>query len=126
MPVLPWDEHDEGATIANFANGYCYVSSFHVSQKDMFESVKRVTGTTDAHWTISYESHVDRLERARQIFATGNRMGYGLMMYTTVMSQGGDGNAQDKSDNEALGLPQEVLDEWTKVGVDLGRSGVKY
>lgn len=48
LKLLPEDENDKEPAIENWANGAFYVSSFLVSQKDMFESVKRVTGTTEA------------------------------------------------------------------------------
>jgi hypothetical protein len=51
LKELPDEETDWSPTLSQFRNGSIYISSFRLSQGDMFESVKRVTGTTDADWT---------------------------------------------------------------------------
>lgn len=50
------DEADASPTLSQFWNGNVHVSSFRVTQRDVFESVKCVTGTTDKDWTITHES----------------------------------------------------------------------
>jgi len=47
LKELPYDETDRSPTLSQFRNDSIYISSFRVSQRDMFESVKRVTGTTE-------------------------------------------------------------------------------
>ena len=112
--------------MSQFEDKTCYISSFCVSQKDMFESIKRVTGTTDNDWKISHEEHVERFERAKALLASGERRAVGMMMYTRIMYPDGDGDSEAKSSNKLLGLPQEDLDEFTKLGVEAGKSGKKY
>ncbi|KAI1009942.1 hypothetical protein LB503_011507 [Fusarium chuoi] len=48
LKELPDDEHDNSLTVSSFLNRAVYLNSFVVSQKDLFESVKRVTGTSDS------------------------------------------------------------------------------
>jgi len=52
--------------------------SFRASQRDMFESVKRITGTTDVDWTISYKSVKQRW--------LGRLAAGGLECYSKVVS----------------------------------------
>lgn len=47
LKELPEDEHDTSPTLSRLRNQCVYSSSFRVSQRDMFESVKRATKTTD-------------------------------------------------------------------------------
>ena len=122
LPVLPQDAEDKSVTLSRFFNGTAYISSFDVSQKDMFESVKRVTGTSDGDWAISHESAADRTAAGQELMAKGDRRGFGMIMYTRVMDARGDGDASAKSDNAALGLPREDLDEWTRAAIVIGRN----
>ncbi|KAK4212227.1 hypothetical protein QBC37DRAFT_388956 [Rhypophila decipiens] len=55
LKILPEDETDKSPVRAQYRNKPVYVSSFLVSQRDMFESVKRVTGTVDEDWKITSE-----------------------------------------------------------------------
>ena len=50
----PNDETDRSPTLSQSRNGSIYISNFRLSQRDMFESMKRVTGTTDANWIITH------------------------------------------------------------------------
>ncbi|KAF4618135.1 hypothetical protein G7Y89_g14973 [Cudoniella acicularis] len=51
--ILPDDEDDTSeAILSRFKNKRCYMSSFLISQKDMWESVMRVTGTGESDWKI--------------------------------------------------------------------------
>ncbi|KAL9605860.1 MAG: hypothetical protein Q9179_000970 [Wetmoreana sp. 5 TL-2023] len=98
LKELPDDETDGSPTLSQFRNGSIYISSFRVSQRDMFESVKRVTGTTD----------------------TDSKITYGRMFFPT-----GDGDYQSSLGlhNDLLGLPAEDLDEFTAIGVRIGENG---
>ncbi|KAL8740030.1 MAG: hypothetical protein Q9190_007221 [Brigantiaea leucoxantha] len=56
LKEIPDDETDQSPTLSQFRNGTIYISNFRLNQRDMFDSVKRITGTTDADWTITCES----------------------------------------------------------------------
>lgn len=111
--------------IENWANGTFYISSFLVSQRDMFESVKRVTGTTDAEWKITYESSEERYKKAVQDLHDGELNGFVRVLYTRVFypNGGGDYETSKGLQNEMLGLPTEDLDEATREAIRLALSG---
>ncbi|PYI00055.1 NAD(P)-binding protein [Aspergillus ellipticus CBS 707.79] len=117
---LPEDENDESLTLSMFLNKGVYVKSFVVSQKDMFESVKRVTGTTDADWTVTREDTKKRYEDGLAQVRVGNMAGFGKMLYARAFyPEEVSNDLSAKAQNGLLGLPVESLDEATKVGVEL-------
>lgn len=125
LKLLPEDENDKDPAIDNWANGTVYISSFLVSQKDMFESVKRVTGTTEAEWKITYEGSEERYKKAVQDLHDGDRNGFVRLLYTRVFypNGGGDYETSKGLQNEILGLPEEDLDEATREAIRLALNG---
>lgn len=123
---LPDDELDNTSTISNWDNDVFYISSFLVSQLDMFESVKRVTGTTDSDWIISHESSAERYKEGVEAMKKGDLKGFVRFMYTRMFfpSGGGDYESGKGLQNAILGLPKEDLDEATKQGIQRGLEGV--
>ncbi|KAL9114980.1 MAG: hypothetical protein Q9227_001223 [Pyrenula ochraceoflavens] len=119
LPILPKDENDTSVTLDSFRNKSCYVSSFFISQKDMFESVLRVTGDKREDWTIKYEPSNERFERGKEIMKTGDRSGFGMLLYARVLYPDGSGDFNDKLDNDKLGLPKDDLDEMTKLSLTM-------
>ncbi|KAJ6786013.1 hypothetical protein PWT90_02993 [Aphanocladium album] len=122
---LPDGEEDGSTTLAQFENTTAYVRSFRVTQKDMFESVKRVTRTGDADWTITYESSRANFEDGMTKVKAGDFTTFTKMLYSRVWM---DNNADlegrvGKLHNEALGLPIEDLDEATAEAVRLALAG---
>lgn len=81
LPVLPGDSDDESTTLAKFTNKHCHISSFRVSQRDMFNSVLRVTGTRESDWNITHEDVVARWKRGVEMFQQGNSVGFAMAMY---------------------------------------------
>jgi hypothetical protein len=120
LPELPRDENDKSPTVSQFADGLVYISSFFISQKDMYESVKRVTGTTDADWKVSYEGSETRYKDGIEAMKKGDMRGFGKMLYARVFF--GDGDYTPKLNNKLLGLPEENLDERTKVAVRMAEN----
>ncbi|CAG7994535.1 unnamed protein product [Penicillium salamii] len=119
LDELPADENDESLTLSSFFNKGVYVNSFVVSQKDMFQSVKRVTGTTDADWTITHEDTKKRYEEGLAQVKTGNMAGFSKLLFARGFFPDDASDFSAKAQNELLGLPDENLDESTKVGIDL-------
>lgn len=116
---LPEDENDKSLTLSSFLNKGVYTKSFLVSQNDMFESVKRVTGTTDTDWTITQEDTKKRYEDGLAQVKVGNMAGFSKMLYARAFYPDGSNDLSAKTQNELLELPDENLDESTKVGIDL-------
>jgi hypothetical protein len=125
---LPEDENDQSPTVSTWRNKPLYISSFLISQKDMFESWKRVTGDKDEDWTIDYEPTTQRYKKGLDLLQQGNRVGYAMAMYSRVFYPDGDGDYENKHGlaNSVLGLPKESLDECTKVAVKMLDSGWSY
>lgn len=112
---LPIDSKGEGACINDYKNSFVYVNSFTVSQKDMFESVLRVTATKTEDWKINKEPCEERYAAGKKRFLSGDRVGFGICLYTRLFFNDGAGDFEAKGlANEALGLPKENIDEATE------------
>ncbi|GMG16375.1 unnamed protein product [Aspergillus oryzae] len=90
-----------------------------VAKNDMFESVKRVTGTIDADWTITHEDTKKRYEDGLALMKLGNMAGFGKMLYARAFYPDHPNDLSKKAQNDLLGLPDESLDEATKVGINM-------
>ncbi|KAL2846388.1 hypothetical protein BJY01DRAFT_213480 [Aspergillus pseudoustus] len=125
LKILPDDENDSEATLARYTNGCVYVSSFRLTQGEMFESVKRVTGTTDEDWTITRGSVRDRFLEGQEGLKVHNWKVFTKMLYSRMFFANGDGDYESRRelDNAVLGLPVEDLDEATREGIRMGLSG---
>lgn len=124
LPVSPDGKQDGGLTLSAYRNRMIFVSSFAVSQKEMFESVKRVTKTADEQWKITYVPANERFEEARERMMKGDRLAFGRVLYTRYFFE--DAGLFEKShglDNERLGLANENLDAATEDAVALMEKG---
>ncbi|KAF1993555.1 NAD(P)-binding protein [Amniculicola lignicola CBS 123094] len=126
LPVFPEDENDKALTISSYKQKFVYISSFGVTQHEMFDSVKRVTGTDDSAWAFSSVPSKQRFEENKAKMIAGDRMGFLYMLYTRVFFPGEDAAYYENThelDNEKLGLPKEDLDTFTKKAVELSERG---
>ncbi|KAJ5494354.1 hypothetical protein N7463_010441 [Penicillium fimorum] len=119
LKELPDDESDKSLTLSGFLNKGVYIKSFVLSQNDMFESVKHVTGTTDADWTVTHEASKKRYEDGLAQVRGGNMAGFGKLLYARAFYPNDSSEFSAKAQNELLGLPEESLEEATKAGVDM-------
>ncbi|KAK9365444.1 hypothetical protein V1509DRAFT_667149 [Lipomyces kononenkoae] len=128
LKVLPENEHDQSLTVSRWLNKPVFISSFLLSQKDMFESWKRVTGDKEDDWTIEYEPTLERHQRGLERVKNGDRSGFVEAMYSRVFFPNGDGDFEHKYGlaNTILGLPTEGLDEQTKNAKDMVDRGHNY
>ena len=119
LKVLPDDEHDQSPTLSQYKNQFVRISSFNVSQKDMLDSVMRVTNTTVSEWKISHEPSVERYKNGVEQMRKGNFIGFAQLMYTRVFYQDGSGDFETSKglQNDILNLPKEDIDEWTKIAL---------
>ena len=119
LKIAPDDGKDGAPTLAQFRDSAVYISSFRVTQREMFESVKRVTGTTDADWRITNETSVQRWEDSMARIKDGNFSFFTKMLYSRYWFPNGDADHESSRGlhNEVLGLPAEDLDEWTATAV---------
>ncbi|OAR04801.1 hypothetical protein LLEC1_03247 [Akanthomyces lecanii] len=120
LKELPDDESDADPTLSGFCNRPIYISSFLLSQNDMFKSWKRVTGDKGEDWSVEQEDSKERFNRRVAMMKTETartvRIGAGMASFVRMFSAGGDGNyeSQHQLHNDSLGLPKESLDERAK------------
>ncbi|KAK4999461.1 hypothetical protein LTR66_001518 [Elasticomyces elasticus] len=118
---LPIHAEDQGKDrcLDRFRDGLVYVSRFTVSQKDMLDSVLRVTQTSLNDWRVTHEPVQERFHKGIEALQKGDRMGFARMMYSRVFYPDGNGNFEKTRGtiNELLGLPQEDIDEATKAAI---------
>ena len=126
LKELPEDASDKSPAVANWSNKPLYVSSFFLSQKDMFETWKRVSGDTDKDWTIDREGTMARYNRGLEEGLKGNQRAFAIARFVRAFFPAGDTNYQDKLDNEALGLLEEDLDARTKVAMEMMADNYSY
>lgn len=122
LPIKPEGGNSERC-LEHFQNKVVYVNSFTVSQRDMFDSVLRVTGDKFEDWTINKEPARERYASAVKALQGGERMAYVRMMYTRVFFDDGTGDFETRrgTANQILQLPKESLDEATIRAIE--RSG---
>ncbi|KAJ5123126.1 NAD(P)-binding protein [Penicillium atrosanguineum] len=124
LKEIPDHEADSSPTLSQFANSSVYISSFRVNQLDMFESVKRVTGTTDKDWTITNESAEQRWREAHAAVQQGNFREFPRQLYSRMFFPTADGDYQSRRElhNKSLDLPVESLDEYTAIAIKMAEN----
>jgi hypothetical protein len=110
-------------SLSDWKNKAVFISSFRVNQLDMFNSVLRVTGTEEADWKVTHEGSKERFGRGVELLKQGKLQGFGMKLYTRAFFADGRADLTHLLDNEKLGLPEESLDDATKVAVDYALSG---
>jgi len=117
---LPITKEQGSACLEDYKNSSIYVFSFCLSQRDMFASVLRVTGDKESDWTIEHEGHQERYNAGLVAMKGGDMTGFAIVMYTRVLfpDEGGAFEKTRELANLALGLPEDDLDEATKMAVD--------
>jgi hypothetical protein len=89
---------------------------------EMFESVKRVTRTSDEDWNITHESSEERWKDGFAAVMKGNFGQFTKMLYSRMYFRNGGGD-YEPLDNKSLSLPVEDLDQYTAIGVHMGENG---
>ena len=126
--LLSLPESGAYPSIADWKNKPLYLSSFRVNQREMLDSVQRVTNTTDRDWSIKHESSTQRYKDAVAELQDGQFLGLVTAMYTRTFfpNGGGDFESTVGTANKALGLPAEDLDQATMRAVRLVEDGYGY
>lgn len=96
------------------------MSSFAVNQKDILDSILRVTGTTGGDWTVTKEPARERYATGLKEMGEGKRVGFAKMMYTRVFYADGYGDTESAKGNinRLLALPKDDLDEATERAIE--------
>lgn len=130
LKELPEDMNDKSLTVNTWRNKPLVISSFLVSQRDMFESWKRVSGDKDSDWIIEKEPSKERYQKGVEAMKSAQdpmsaRMGAATASFVRVFypNGGGDYESTRGLDNAKLGLPKEDLDECTAVAKGMVEQG---
>lgn len=128
LKELPEDENDKSPTISQWRNKPLYISSFRTCQREILDSIQRVTGQSDKDWTIEFEKSDARQKRGLELLKQGDHSGFVLAMYARTFFPNGDADTETKRGlaNDALGLPKEDQDEASNRAIEMVQSGWKY
>lgn len=128
LRILPDNADDKTPVLSQFKNKTVYISSFLLNQRDMFDSVLRVTGDSEKDWTIKHEDVKERYKNGVEKMQKGNMFGFAEALYARIFYPDGCGDyeSKEKLHNKILGLPKEDLDEYTKIGIGMAKSQDTY
>ncbi|KAJ9504350.1 hypothetical protein H2202_000406 [Exophiala xenobiotica] len=103
----------------DYRNREIYIKSFLVSQQDLLDSVQRVTNTTPEDWKVTKRDVQEYMDEGTSLMQQGDFMnGLFKVLFACLYTPALGGNYDDKVANNALGLPQEELDEEIKKAVE--------
>jgi hypothetical protein len=107
------------AELAQYKNKSYYISSFELSQRDIFEAVKRTTGTTDSDWAITEKdaNEIIRESEIKIMDGDGYAEWYRLfvMFFQGIQGSNYEGKVVDLRE---YGLLNEDLDTVVKRAID--------
>jgi len=104
----------EEEVLKRYENKLVFVNSFNVSQREIFESVLKATGTNEEDWKVGSESVDDKIQAGKDAVKAGNFLGAVNILYGATMKEGLGNAYNDELANERLGLPKEDLHELVK------------
>jgi hypothetical protein len=122
--ALPLHSDNGSPCLNDYKNKPVYISSFNVSQRDMLESVERVTGEK---WEVKYQPVKERYAEGVKEFQSGNMIGFTKLLYARPFYPDGSGEYEKTYglQNDVLGLPKEDLDEYTKIAVEMAKKSIE-
>ncbi|KAI0385561.1 NAD(P)-binding protein [Hypomontagnella monticulosa] len=126
LPVTP--EKEGAPSLSDYKNKFIFVSSFCLTQKEMFAEVLRVSGTKESDWTIKYESSAERFQEAQKRLFGGDQTAFPQLLYSRNFFKDGPGNFEARRGlaNDILGLPKDDLEKETKIAIERAEQGLKY
>jgi hypothetical protein len=112
-------------SLEQFRSRHVYISSFTISQKDMLDSILRVTGDERSNWKITQTTSREQYEKGAEAMRIGDWRGAGNFLYDRVFFPDDEGNFEKSRGlrNDVLGLPKEDLDEFTQRGIARAKEG---
>ena len=114
------DEDNENIPyLDSFKNSHIFTNSFTISQKDILESVMRVTQTSLDDWKVTMEPSSSRYAMGVEEMKTGNHAGFAKLLYARVLYPNRSANFEKTKgvQNKVLGLPKEDIDQATKAAI---------
>lgn len=128
LKVLPDNEHDTSPCLSSFRNRFVYTSSFCLNQREMLDSVMRVTNTTPQDWKVEYRPVEEVFKEGNEKLKNGDRSGLVAALYGRQFFKDNAGNFEMTKglQNDILGLPKEDLDEFTQIAVTRAEKGITF
>ncbi|KAI8580292.1 hypothetical protein K450DRAFT_237781 [Umbelopsis ramanniana AG] len=128
LKVSPDNEQDTTPCLSNYKNKFAYIGSFTVNQREMLDSVMRVTNTTEQDWKIQSRPIQDIYDEASQKLQKGDYSALVTVLYSRSFFKDNAGNTALTRglDSDKLALPKEDLDEFTKIAVERSEKGITY
>lgn len=123
LPIHSEDEHQDHTTLSQFRNESAFIGSFHVSQKEIFASILRSTGTNESDWNVRNEPVEERYARGNKMLAEGDFWGFGIALYARLFYPDGAADLEAQLANKALALPTEDLHGATRRALDVAEKG---
>lgn len=108
---------------STFANNFLYVSSFVLTQPEIFTAVLRVTGTSEEDWQIERKNVKDCIDEGWEMVHGGNLGGHFKIVYGLNYSEGMGGEFSGLAHNKLLGLEAQDLDAVVKLAVEAAQPG---
>jgi len=109
---------------SNHRNKIVFCGSFTLTQREMLESLERVT---NSKWTINEASSSKTWREANEKVSRGDFSGFGPRLYSRIFFPETKSEFSGKLLNNRLGVPlNEDLDTATKDSIDLAESGYAY
>ncbi|KAK2029756.1 NAD(P)-binding protein [Colletotrichum zoysiae] len=100
------------AELEAFRNAPVYLKSFYVTQREVFDSVLRATGTEEKDWKVEVPDAAQAVSEAEDKFKQGDHGGMIVAFYINHMRSGWGGDYYAKvGDLSKLGIAEENLDE---------------
>ncbi|KAI7312806.1 hypothetical protein KC315_g11880 [Hortaea werneckii] len=124
LPVQ--NAQDRRASLEYYANNFVYISSFHVTQRELLASARRATQTSAGDWVVDEEDTVrEWIGRCQGMMAKGEMKGAMGLTFAYYLGKGlgGDYQAKALEDMKVLGLHEGDLDAVVKAEVEKGPMG---
>jgi len=114
-----------GACLEKYRNQLVYINSFTICQRDMLDSLVKVTKTRIEDWVVEKQDVRERFREGNEQAKAGNLMGFAQSMSARVFYPDGNGDFETNRGtlNAVLRLPKEDLDQATAVAVERALSG---
>lgn len=124
LPIEP-ENGDEKHSLEHFRNNIALINSFTVSQKSIFASVLKATGTTEKDWDITYQPVQERFAEGVKLLEGGDFQGFAQLLYARNFYPESpmDFEHTRGTDNAILGIKTEDLDDWTQKVADKVKGG---
>lgn len=103
--------------LAKYKNKAVYTPSFHLTQRELFDAVKRATGTTNEDWEITLRDVNEVAKEYEEKISQGDGVAPYIKFFVTHFLEGHGGDFESKVDAaelkklEQLGLHKENLEE---------------